>query len=469
MGVSQAIWFRQDLRQQDNPALSAALAQQPDIPLPALFIACPGQWRKHDWAAMKIDLLWRHLEQFAAELAARGVALQVVVVEEWQQIGKAVLAFCQQHQVTTLHCNRDYPVDEQKRDEAVKNLLASQHIQLQSYHGNLLVAPTLRTQTGGIYQKFTPFYRAWRQALAAQLPLPSALPDKRPACRALAALPDCPAARRDSSAWVVGEAACQQQLADYVAQRITYYAKQRDLPSVDGTSRLSPYWELGMLGPQAAVRQLQRLSPQFPDGLEQGPEVWLSELAWREFYQHLMALVPRLSYGRAFQQHTDRIVWDNNPEHFAAWCEGRTGYPIVDAGMRQLAAEGWMHNRLRMIVAHFLVKDLHIDWRWGERFFMQQLIDGSFPANNGGWQWSASTGTDAAPYFRVFNPTTQSQKIDPNGEYIRTWVKELADCPSQYIHAPEAWLQVQQRRDYPAPIVDHRLARERILATFKQL
>ena len=223
------------------------------------------------------------------------------------------------------------------------------------------------------------------------------------------------------------------------------------------------------MSPWQAAAALAKLSPMFPAGLNQGPDTWLTELIWREFYLHLMYHVPRLSQGKAFLKHTDAMQWRNDEKEFELWCQGRTGYPIVDAGMRQLANEGWMHNRVRMIVAHFLVKDLLIDWRWGEQFFMQHLIDGNFAANNGGWQWSASTGTDAAPYFRVFNPSLQSQKVDPDGSYIRKWVHELKDCPAKHIHAPGAWLKEHRRIDYPQPIVDHKQARERFLSAFKAL
>lgn len=468
--MTSGIWFRNDLRLQDNPAVAAAYTNSArGKAIPALYIAAPKQWQQHDWAAIKIDLLWRHLEKFQHDAAAHQVALEVVVIDDWQQAGKACLEFCQRHGLTELYFNHEYPVHEQRRDRAVAVWLADHHIQCHGFHGELLVPPVIKTSTGNYYQKFTPFNRAWRAHLATagvaaamQLPQHDVSDQLQP-------LPECPAARRDSSAWPVGELAAQQRLQRYVDEQVMNYADERDFPALDTTSRLSPYWELGLLGPQAAARHLQSLSPEFPHGLERGADVWLTELAWREFYQHLMRHIPRLSYGKAFLQHTDAFPWNTDTQQFARWCEGRTGYPIVDAGMRQLAAEGWMHNRVRMIVANFLVKDLQIDWRWGERFFMQQLIDGSFPANNGGWQWSASTGTDAVPYFRVFNPTTQSAKVDPDGSYIRTWIKELKDCPTKHIHAPAAWLKASGRDDYPQPMVDHSSARERFLAAFKQL
>lgn len=468
--MNPGLWFRNDLRLADNPAVAAAMLQSdPNKAIHALYLATPKQWQQHDWAPIKIDLLWRHLQQLQADAAHRGIVLEVVTVDDWQQAAKACLAFCQRHQVSDLYFNNEYPVHEQRRDRAVQSWLAEHQITSHRFDGSLLVPPVIKTQSGNYYQKFTPFNRAWRAELSIRgIPAPVQLP-KLDVQSQLQPLPPCPAARRDSNAWPVGEKAAQQRLQHYVVHHLSAYADQRDFPATDSTSRLSPYWELGILGPQAAARQLQQLSPEFPFGLERGADVWLTELAWREFYQHLMAHIPRLSYGKAFLQHTDAFPWRNDPQLFQRWCDGKTGFPIVDAGMRQLAAEGWMHNRVRMIVANFLVKDLHIDWRWGERFFMQNLIDGSFPANNGGWQWSASTGTDAVPYFRVFNPTAQSMKVDPDGHYIRTWIKELADCPKAHIHAPAAWLKANNRHDYPPPILDHSQAREQFLTAFKQL
>ncbi|MDT7525049.1 deoxyribodipyrimidine photo-lyase [Pseudidiomarina sp. GXY010] len=467
------LWLRHDLRLRSNPALAAAAKLNgAEQPIPALILLCPQQMHEHDWAPIKWDLYYRHLHEFVKSAAAAGIALSIQVIESWQVAPKAVKRFAEQQQLSEVHVNVEYPLHEVRRDRAVKALLEQQGVAWHGHHGNLVVPPVLTTQTGTIYQKFTPFAKAWRQHLREQLGhngLPFMQPVERRCKVAAAVVPEVDYPRQDSSAWVVGEDAVYQQLQGYIEERVTAYAAERDLPGLDTTSRLSPYWELGMLSPWQAVQQLAQLSPDFPDALDQGPDVWLTELIWREFYQHLMFHVPRLNYGKAFLKHTDAMQWREDADSFQRWCEGRTGFPIVDAGMRQLAAEGWMHNRVRMIVAHFLVKDLLLDWRLGEQFFMRHLIDGSFPANNGGWQWSASTGTDAAPYFRVFNPTLQSEKVDPDGSYIRRWVKELADCPKQHIHAPGKWLKDRKRSDYPQPIVDHKVARERFLAAFKAL
>jgi deoxyribodipyrimidine photo-lyase len=199
-----------------------------------------------------------------------------------------------------------------------------------------------------------------------------------------------------------------------------------------------------------------------------GLTAWVNELVWREFYQHIVIGFPRVCRHRAFQQHTEALAWRDDETAFTAWCEGRTGYPIVDAAMRQLVETGWMHNRLRMVTAMFLTKHLLIDWRRGEAFFLRHLIDGEFAANNGGWQWAASTGTDAAPYFRIFNPTTQSQRFDPEGTFIKTYLPSLATLSAKQRHAPPAGDLLGQA-DYPAPIVDHKAARARALDAFKAL
>jgi deoxyribodipyrimidine photo-lyase len=222
------------------------------------------------------------------------------------------------------------------------------------------------------------------------------------------------------------------------------------------------------------VAALQAIAAAPNSEARKGAESWFNELIWREFYIHILYHFPHVR-GRSFRHELDAIGWANAESDFDAWCQGRTGYPMVDAAMRQLAQTGWMHNRARMIVASFLVKDLLIDWRWGERWFMQHLVDGDPAANNGGWQWTAGTGTDAAPYFRVFNPILQGKKSDPQGAYVRHWLPELSTVPNKYIHNPwEMPIETQRKvgcligRDYPPPIVDHKLARERVLAVYRQ-
>jgi deoxyribodipyrimidine photo-lyase len=252
------------------------------------------------------------------------------------------------------------------------------------------------------------------------------------------------------------------------------YGADRNQLDLDGTSQLSPYLRMGMISArQAVVAALNAIAAAPSPEARKGAETWFNELIWREFYMSILYHFPHVQ-RRSFRPQYDAIPWRNDREEFAAWCAGKTGYPVVDAAMRQLLATGWMHNRARMITASFLVKDLLINWQWGEKWFMQHLVDGDPAANNGGWQWTAGTGTDAAPYFRIFNPTMQGVKFDPDGVYIRRWLPELANVPDKYIYEPHLMgTAVQEKsnciigRDYPTPIVDHRLARQRTLAAYK--
>ncbi|NNM51929.1 MAG: deoxyribodipyrimidine photo-lyase, partial [Pseudomonadales bacterium] len=243
--------------------------------------------------------------------------------------------------------------------------------------------------------------------------------------------------------------------------RLSDYSALRDIPSMPGTSQLSPYLVNGSLSPRTALHRALA-SPPGP-----GRDTWLGELAWRDFFKHILVDYPRVGRYRAFDLTTEHLIWSQRTDHFEAWCQGRTGFPLIDAAMRQLIHTGWMHNRLRMVTAMFLVKDLWLDWRWGERWFMQHLIDGDLAANNGGWQWSASTGVDAVPYFRIFNPWTQSQRFDPQGLFIRNWLPELAHVPVKLLHRPPTHPPLTDT--YPRPIIHHEKARLHALASFKNL
>jgi deoxyribodipyrimidine photo-lyase len=261
-----------------------------------------------------------------------------------------------------------------------------------------------------------------------------------------------------------GEDAARRRLSRFLDGPIGAYAHQRDLPAVDGTSRLSPYLRLGVLSPRVCVEAALDVAAQEPRQA-QGAGKWLDELVWREFYSAILEEHPHV-LRRSFRPEYDAIHWDDDPEHFEAWCAGRTGYPFVDAAMRQLACEGWMHNRARMVVASFLTKDLLIDWRRGERFFLERLVDGDPASNNGGWQWAASTGTDAQPYFRIFNPVAQGERFDPGGAYVRRYVPELEGVPDRFVHRP--WQAPEPPPDYPSRVVDHASQRQEALERYRR-
>jgi len=471
--MHQLIWFRSDLRVQDNSALAAAMAAGPTI---ALYLVSPGQWREHDDAPCKVDFWLRNLAALQVKLQQLNVPLLVRHPEFWSEAPRVLDEVCRAHRVACVRVNEEYGIHESRRDRAVAETLASQGVAFESHLDQLLFRPgSVLTRSGGYFQVFGQFRRACYQRLygelpellatpAAQAPLPIAS-DAVPTAVAGFDLPD--QARR--RIWPAGEIAAQHRLALFAEEHLAGYREQRDFPAIDGTSQLSPYLAAGVLSPRQCLHTALRGNRgEFESG-NPGAVAWISELLWREFYKHILVGYPRVSRGRAFRPETEALPWRQAPDELAAWQEGRTGFPIIDAAMRQLCATGWMHNRLRMIVAMFLAKNLLIDWREGERFFMRQLIDGDLAANNGGWQWCASTGTDAAPYFRVFNPLTQSEKFDPNGTFIRHWLPELADLGPRDIHNPAAAGGLFGRPDYPRPIVDLARSRERVLRAFQEL
>lgn len=469
--MTALVWFRHDLRVLDNPALADACEQHQNV-YGIYLLPQKTFLEQHHWSPRKTDLLWRHLAQLQQDLAARGILLNVKLHDTFAQSGSIISGYCNEINASQVYFNAEYPVHEQRRDNAVVAALKQHQIGATVKHGLLLVEPgRVRTQQGDYYKVFTPFNKAWRQVVAEQTHWQPSKPQARQSTVASPlTLPECPLPRIDTSnEWPIGEHAVLSKFGQFVGHGLDDYHNNRDKPAVEGTSKLSAYLELGVVSPKTLARSLQERSPSFPAGLDKGADTWLTELAWREFYQHLMHFEPRLSRGENYQLQTQGMPWRDAEDDFVRWCEGNTGYPIVDAGMRQLNQTGWMHNRLRMITANFLVKDLLIDWRKGERYFMENLIDGSFAANNGGWQWSASVGTDAVPYFRVFNPVRQSEKFDPDGSYIRTWVSELKEVPSKHIHWPHPWLTRQGQQDYSPPVVAHGAARERFLTTFKQV
>jgi len=464
------VWFRTDLRVRDNPALMAACSRDSEVV--ALYCTTPAQWQQHGTAAIQQDFIRRNLECLETELNELNIPLMVVDGDSFAMLPQVLASLCQKWQVGELFANREYLVNELNRDAQVATRLSEDGIDCHWFDESCLVPPgTIANGSGEAYKVFSAFRKRWlRQLREAPVAVQG-----RPSPRAQRPHPSLPGWPEiwpqgvDSGSWPAGEDAALAQLERFCELGLARYGEQRDNPALeDGTSRLSPYLALGVLSPRQCLAQALLACP---DLLEQGTGFsWLNELGWRDFYRHIAYAFPRVCRGQAFQIETDAIVWSDDDEAFAAWCEGRTGYPIVDAAMRQLQQAGWMHNRLRMIVASFLVKDLHINWRRGEAYFMSRLIDGDFASNNGGWQWAASTGTDAAPYFRIFNPVSQSQRFDPDGIFLRRYLPELASLDNRAIHWPHEqhgdWL---RRQGYPEPIVDHRRARQQALAMFQQI
>ncbi|MDU3068255.1 MAG: deoxyribodipyrimidine photo-lyase [Escherichia coli] len=456
------------LRLHDNLALAAACRNSSARVL-ALYIATPRQWETHNMSPRQAELINAQLNGLQIALAEKGIPLLFREVDDFVASVEIVKQVCAENSVTHLFYNYQYEVNERARDVEVERAL--RNVVCEGFDDSVILPPgAVMTGNHEMYKVFTPFKNAWLKRLREGMPECVAAPKVR-SSGSIEPSPSItlnyPRQSFDTAHFPVEEKAAIAQLRQFCQNGAGDYEQQRDFPAVEGTSRLSASLATGGLSPRQCLHRLLAEQPQALDG--GAGSVWLSELIWREFYRHLMTYYPSLCKHRPFIAWTDRVQWQSNPAHLQAWQKGKTGYPIVDAAMRQLNSTGWMHNRLRMITASFLVKDLLIDWREGERYFMSQLIDGDLAANNGGWQWAASTGTDAAPYFRIFNPITQGEKFDREGEFIRRWLPELRDVPGKAVHEPWKWAQkAGVKLDYPQPIVDHKEARLRTLAAYEE-
>jgi deoxyribodipyrimidine photo-lyase len=456
-------WFRNDLRLRDNRGLEAAAAQADELAL--LFVFDERLLSGGGAGAPRVRFLLASLERLRADLAARGHSL----VLRRGDPSREVPAFARALRADRLHWNVDYGPYARRRDAAVRSAAVREGIAVHEHKDRVVFSEEeLRTRSGDAFRVYSPFRHAWwrRWAEAPERPA-GRLRLPRPVLTvAVGSLPT--AAELDAGDDSVdlpkaGEAAALRRLDAFLGGAVERYAELRDRPDLDGTSRLSPYLRLGTISPRVCFERAlaaERDNPRARPGIRK----WLDELIWREFYVAVLAAHPHV-VTRSFRSEFDALRWEEDEAGFRAWCEGRTGYPFVDAAMRQLAQTGWMHNRARMVVASFLTKDLGIDWRRGERFFQSRLIDGDLASNNGGWQWAASTGTDAQPWFRIFNPVTQGERFDPEGDYVRRFVPELTDSPARYVQRP--WEAPTPPRDYPPPIVDHAERRAWTLLRFE--
>lgn len=474
--MTSVVWFRSDLRVADNTALHAACAGGGAVV--GVYVVSPGEWRAHDVSGNQVDFRLRCARELSARLAKLNIALVVTRAETAGDVAKVLLRVAKAHGCEALHFNKEYEIDERRRDEAVTAAFEAAGVRVVAHTDQVLIEPgEVRTGEGKWYTVFTPFKRAcvaWMKARG----VPGVLPVPRKRAERVGeatAVPERVAgleATIDPGLWAAGESAGRKMLEAFAKNRVEAYREARDFPAREGgTSRLSPYLAVGAVSIRqclaAAIEANAGASSPLDSGNE-GVTTWISELLWREFYVHVMVGFPRVCMHRPFQLATERVRWRDDPAGFEAWRAGRTGVPIVDAGMRELAATGWMHNRVRMITAMFLTKNLLIDWRLGERHFMRNLVDGFLASNNGGWQWSASTGTDAAPYFRVFNPVSQSTKFDPAGEYIRRWVPELRGVAGDAVHEPWTMAALARGRlEYPSPIVELGASRARAIEAFR--
>jgi deoxyribodipyrimidine photo-lyase len=457
-------WFRQDLRLADNPALSAALAQAEAV-LP-VYLWSPED--EGEWTPGAAVRWWLHQSLGALDdsLRARGSRLLIRTGPALD----ALSALVAETGAAAVFWNRLYDPVLIARDTKVRDRLRESGIEVRECKAALLHEPwELATGRGEPYRVFTPFWRAALRCGEPVPPLPPPArvngPEKWPASLALDALgllPRLPWYGGMAETWTPGEHGALMRLDAWCDEGLGRYADLRDRPDRPGTSRLSPHLHHGELSPRQAWHAATSRRDRVP---ERGVESWLRELGWREFAHHVLYHFPRTATKPMVEKYAAFPWRENSAEMLEAWQKGLTGFPIVDAGMRQLWTTGWMHNRVRMIAASLLVKNIRAPWQHGARWFWDTLVDADLANNTLGWQWSAGCGADAAPYFRIFNPVTQGEKFDPEGEYVRRWIPELEDLPATQVHRP--W--EVSPRGYPAPVVDLKRSREEALEAFRRL
>jgi deoxyribodipyrimidine photo-lyase len=476
MSAPIIIWFRQDLRLADHPALNAAAASgRPVIPVYILDHAAPGQWSRGGaskwWLHQSLTALTNDLAAIGSRLLLRSGPTTDVLATLISTTG-----------ADAVYTSRCYEPWAGRLEADAHRQLAATGVELKRYAGNLLFDPDrVRTKTGEVYKVYTPYWRTV-SAMDVRQPLPAperlAAPGKWPKSEPLQALdllptkPDWSAGLK--AAWTPGTVGAAHNLMAFLDHAVGTYATDRNRPDRTGTSRLSPHLHFGEISP-ATCWHATRTRMQAHPGADQGAETFLKELVWREFSYNLLHHWPDLP-EIAFKRDFSSFPWTSDAVKLAAWQKGLTGFPIVDAGMRELWATGWMHNRVRMIVGSFLVKDLLLSWTEGEAWFWDCLVDADLASNAASWQWIAGTGADAAPYFRVFNPQKQGETFDPDGTYVRRWIPELKRLPTKVIHAPQlAPVEILRAagvtlgQTYPRPIVDHAVARDAALAAFAKM
>lgn len=480
--LTTIVWLRLDLRLTDNPALH--MAAQRGGPVIPLFIWSPkeeGHWQPGGATRWWLHHSLAELSERFAKLGSPLVIRQGAALEVLQSVGRATGA-------DAVYWNRRYEPDLIARDKEIKAALIADGLQVQSFNSALLREPwTIATKQGNPYQVFTPFWRACiastnetpeREQEPVDAPRTLVAPEivpKSETLESLRLLPKLPWASEFSSFAQPGELQALKRLKDFITAGVLEYGDERDRPDHPGVSRLSPYLHFGELGPRQVREALQLYAHAGDAHHKKAAEGFLRQIYWREFAHHLLYHFPHTP-ERPLRDDYSRFPWRKNAKQLRAWQHGHTGYPIVDAGMRQLWRTGWMHNRVRMIVASFLVKDLLLPWQEGARWFWDTLVDADLANNTLGWQWTAGCGADAAPYFRVFNPTSQGERFDPAGNYVRRYVPELAKLPAKWIHRPAeaprevlAAAGVTLGETYPSPMVDHGEAREAALAALKTL
>ena len=480
-------WFKNDLRITDNKALHLASekAKSKDVPLICIHIISPQDYKAHVTSAVRVDFVLRTLEVLKEDLAALEIPLYVETVDRRKGIPDRIIELCKQWGASHLYCNIEYEVDELRREALITKQALTQGIAVYAEPDTCVVPPSeLSSGKGQQYAVYSPWFRAWISYLHTHPHYLDLIdpPSRNPKLAGTKHqnLFDCPIPEapnnaslseeektRFSSLWPPGEHEARERLDKFIKEKIGKYKDDRNFPTANATAVISVHFSSGTLSARTAVATARDAnSTKKLDGGNTGIACWIAEVAWRDFYKHVLTHWPYVCMNKSFKPEYTDISWEYNQELFNKWASGQTGYPYIDAAMRQLNHTGYMHNRARMGVASFLAKDLLIDWRMGERYFMSKLIDGDFASNNGGWGFSASTGVDPQPYFRIFNPVLQSEKFDEKGDYIRKWVAELKHVEGKAIHDPHG-RGARNISGYPKMCVDHKDSRNKALARYK--
>ena len=463
------VWLRSDLRVEDNPALRQAFKEADSIE--AIFLYSNKQLKNHNEANVKIDFLIQHLFSLEKTLSSFNVPLTIIKSNGFEDNSVLIEKYSADRSIDKVFWNNQFGEDENFRDKKVLEALESNHVSVETFHDQVIYKPGyLKTGQGNPYSVFTPFKRKWIENFEMDfldIDFQYVKKNSQNISSNISTF-DFNYTRThqvNMDLWGIGESAAEKKLHKFLDEKVMNYSKNRNDPILEGTSRISPYLALGIISPKKCILKALKINNfEFISG-NTGITKWIDEIIWREFYKNIMFCFPKVSRGQPFQDYSKKIEWRYKEEEFQAWKEGKTGFPIVDAAMRQLFNEGWMHNRLRMVVAMFFTKNMLHDWRLGEEYFMQNLIDGDFASNNGGWQWSSSTGTDAAPYFRIFNPITQSTNFDKEGLFIKKYIPELKDLDKSVIHNPPK--DHRKYCNYPEPILDLKESRLRAIEAFK--
>jgi deoxyribodipyrimidine photo-lyase len=458
-----------------------------EVNLEALYIFSLAELKTANTGPVRVDFIRRNLACLQKDLAEIGITLTVLLVDEKQSYAQALSEFCHEHRLGTVFFNKEFDPVALARDENVKKGLTAEHIGYQSFFDQCIVQEGfILTKMGKPYGMFTPFKRTWIQHIKEHpiklLESPREFKERAVECREIPAVPgyaltDDAELRQEAvlEQFCAGEEAALAKLETFLAERGRTYHENRDFPSISGTSKISPYLSVGAISARTAFELSRKANNGLVGSGSEGLQKFISELCWRDFFRHIMHHFPQISEGMPFKPEAADIEWREGPDaekDFELWCAGRTGVPIVDAAMRQMAQTGWMHNRLRMVVSMFLTKDLLIYWKKGESWFSSHLIDYDFPSNNGGWQWSSSTGTDSSPWFNIFNPFLQSERFDKDGTFIKHYLPELIKVPAKAIHNPNEHLSKSEKAslcpNYPDLISDQKTARKKALAVFKK-